>query len=356
MRSAVYYPHTELSTWHIAGERLLKRALLLWDQLEFIVPDPGYKAQYGDPKIAEAIEIIGVNHFPSEDEKKQAHLRIEDLVTRPKLPEVFLYRGTDPYEIYPQKFLPDTWNVLMESKLAGALLPNSDYPMSSQAGLTVMGILADCCAGATRSRVTDRAQAYAGLAGLLGEQDSESSARDKLVDGTLRLLRRKEALVSLRLSMIDVDAITLDQLVAFRKREATETGHSVRDLRHRYVERVETQVKKLANHSMTESDVKELQRQFDEENADDLRQLKEELRAEWVQAVFSKDVIITFLAATGSLAGFVYPPANAIAGVMTAAGAPVTLGGILSARSKLLKARSDVLRKHPMAFLYELGK
>jgi hypothetical protein len=36
--------------------------------------------------------------------------------------------------------------------------------------------------------------------------------------------------------------------------------------------------------------------------------------------------------------------------------APLTVGGIVSARDKFLQSRSDVLRKHPMAFIFELGK
>lgn len=39
--------------------------------------------------------------------------------------------------------------------------------------------------------------------------------------------------------------------------------------------------------------------------------------------------------------------------VLTAVGAPVTIGGVISAHSKWEKARADILKKHPMAYLYE---
>src|ERR1041385_3205757 len=151
MLSALYYPHTTLSTNDVTGIRILKRALLMWDHLEFIVPFPKFKGHYSDPLVAEAIEVIGKNRCPNEEEKRDAHERIEELITRPQLPEVFLYQGTDPYEVYPQKFLPETWELLLESKHAGELLPNADYPVSNQLGLTIMAILADCVAGETRS-------------------------------------------------------------------------------------------------------------------------------------------------------------------------------------------------------------
>ena len=43
MRSALYYPHTE-----IRSVPLLKTAMLLWDHVEFIVPYSGYRPHYKD--------------------------------------------------------------------------------------------------------------------------------------------------------------------------------------------------------------------------------------------------------------------------------------------------------------------
>lgn len=359
--SGLYYPHTQLSTYEPAAERLLKRALLLWDHLEFIVPEDRYQTYYPDGNVSEAIEIIGKKHVPSAQEKQEAHERIEELLTRPGLvPEAFLYRGSDPYEIYPEKFMEETWKLLKESKFAGELMPQGPYAMNPQVGLTMMAILADCCAGTTLNRVTDRAQAYAGLTGLFGDQGEDTSLLDRTVDSTLRLFRPAENLVSLRLSMLDIDRISLDQLVEFRKREAAEGGHTLRDLRHRYAQRIENQVQQIAGNEggkeLTPSDIAELERRFAQENEDDLSQLMSELRAEAIQGVLSKDVVVTFLGVAGLAASLVYPPAAALQGVLSPAGGAVSVGGIVAARSKYLKARSDVLRKHPMAYIYELGK
>lgn len=48
------------------------------------------------------------------------------------------------YEIYSQKFPPDTWELLTESGLAGPLRPNLDYPLSNQAGPLLPNICRTC--------------------------------------------------------------------------------------------------------------------------------------------------------------------------------------------------------------------
>src|ERR1700692_1056735 len=83
MRTALYFPHTE-----IRSQNLLKTSLLLWDKLEFIVPSPNYVPYYENTTVARAIELIGVQRYPSESEKQEAHDLVEDLATR-KLPDIF---------------------------------------------------------------------------------------------------------------------------------------------------------------------------------------------------------------------------------------------------------------------------
>jgi len=58
---------------------LVKSSLLLWDQVEFIVPDEQYRPNYDDRSVAEAIELLGVMHHPNLDEKRQAHRKIEGM-------------------------------------------------------------------------------------------------------------------------------------------------------------------------------------------------------------------------------------------------------------------------------------
>jgi hypothetical protein len=355
MFSALYFPHTQLSPSEVGGERILKRALLMWDHLEFIVPDPNFPLNYDDPVVARAIELIGKKHVPGNDEKTEAHRRIEELVTRPDLPDIFQYSGSDPYEIYPQKFLPDTWKILADAKMVGDLSSNEDYPLSHQAGFAVMSILADCCAGETRSRVTDRAQAYASLTGLLTDKPDESSLRDRALDATLRAAEREESLISLRLSLPDVDSVGLDQLIEFREREAIEGSHNLEGLRHKYVERIETHVKEITtNPKLTKSDIEERERVFFQESLNDLASLNEELRRERRDAILSRDVLVAFVSVASTFATLAFPEAHVLQGVVTLAGAPVTVGGAISARNKFVKARGDLLRKHPLALIHEL--
>jgi len=64
-----------------------------------------------------------------------------------------------------------------------------------------------------------RSNSYASLTGLPTD-DPESNLRDRVVDATLRAVGKNESLISLRLSMPEVDSVGLDQLIRFQEREA----------------------------------------------------------------------------------------------------------------------------------------
>jgi len=83
MRSALYYPHTS-----IRNEQLVKTALLLWDRLEYIVPWSHFRARHGSAAIQRAMELIGTPHCPDQDEKRETHTRLKELVS-PRLPPQF---------------------------------------------------------------------------------------------------------------------------------------------------------------------------------------------------------------------------------------------------------------------------
>ena len=79
MRLALYYPHTKLHT-----ENILKRSLLLWDRLEYIVPEEKYKPDYKDKRFERALELFGTPRLPTDDEKKKAHDSIMEVFSRPR--------------------------------------------------------------------------------------------------------------------------------------------------------------------------------------------------------------------------------------------------------------------------------
>jgi hypothetical protein len=341
MRSALYYPHIE-----IRSESLLKTALMLWDRLYVIVPWDNYTPNYRSPEAKKSFELIGKCHFPSDDEKKQAHELVEDFATRP-LPEAFSYVSSQSpqeiYEVYPQKLLPKTWDTLQQAGLAGAPLNNADYPTASPTGLSLMSLLADCCAGDTLVRVTDRSAAYASLSGLL----TESTPAPTVVADA------RESLLALTLKVADADGIPLAKWNQFREREiAAADGHHVRDLRHRFVEKIEAQAQKIAG-AKSGAERIEIEAQIQEDMRDDYKALREALKLEAVQVLATKEILVSVLGGIAALGGMALNTVIPLPDVLTSSGAAASIGGLLASKSKYVDARRKVLRDHPISYLYE---
>lgn len=342
MRSALYYPHTS-----VASTDLVKTALLLWDKLEYIVPRADFDQRYGDPTIARAMDIVGAARVPSDKEKKETHLHIEKLAEH-SLPLSFYYGiddGPRRYEIYPQKLLPETWDLLRRSRLAGGLLENFDYPTTEPIGLAIMSILADCCAGATRSRVTDRGAAYATLASVLSGSAGMQTKEPAMTH---------ELLVPISLRLLDARSMSLRRLIEFREREERENGHTLRNLRHRYVDNLEKYIKRMTTEQATASDAAILAREYEDDMKSDLDDLKAELGFAKREAALSKDVLVSAIAAMGTVAAWTTGLSQQLLDAVSTLGAPATVGGLLSAGNKYLATRRSILQRHPMAYIYEL--
>lgn len=345
MRSALYYPHTTIDS-----DEVLKTALLLWDQLEFIVPWAGYEPHYENPIGARAMELMGRPHVPTDQEKEAAHVRIEELVSRPLPPQFYIGRVTkrdERYEIYPQKLMPRTWELLRYSRVAGRQLRSTlDMPLTEPAGLTVMSVLADCCAGKTKARITDRADAYATLTGILGSNTSYEAGGNRTI--------AQEQLVPIALELMDTSSITLKQLVEFREREQREGSHDLTELRHRYVDALATYVKRLTTEVATARDADEIKRSFADDMRIDLKNYRREIRSGKVGAAFSKEVLVTTLAAIGTAATWLFGVPVPLLGAVSTGGAMAMVGGLIGAGNKYLSDRRAIMRKHPMAYVYEL--
>src|SRR5260370_24743755 len=90
MRSALYYPHVEVTRLG-----LLQTALLLWDHLEYIQPFEHFRPDYkGHPECRRGMEVIGKPHHPSEEEKEEAHTLIDEFTAR-GLPSPFYIDAKD---------------------------------------------------------------------------------------------------------------------------------------------------------------------------------------------------------------------------------------------------------------------
>ncbi len=130
-----------------------------------------------------------------------------------------------------------------------------------------MSIIADCCAGNTRSRVTDQGSAYATLAEMLRADSGEGKAARG---------ESEDQLLQISLEIIDTSATSLEHLIRFRESEQTSRGLAYQELRHRYVDGLEKYVRELAKNSGHASDA-EIQRNFRNDMKIDLENLRSEL-------------------------------------------------------------------------------
>ena len=176
MQSALYYPFTDPKR-----ESFLKTALFLWDNVHFIVPYRDFRPHGNTDASTEALEIIGRNYVPTEKDQKNAHEELEDLCTSPSLEKLHFELETpeQAYDFYPQKLLPETWEMLAESRLARVVCDTSHVRRASTGplfGYYMMSILAVCCSQGRKRLVTDENDPYRTLANIL--DDSHSQVRN----------------------------------------------------------------------------------------------------------------------------------------------------------------------------------
>jgi hypothetical protein len=339
LRSALYYPHTTIRSDH-----LLKTSLLLWDNVHVIVPWPHYTPHHRSKEAAEAFSLIVKCHFPSDDEKEHAHKLVEDFVERP-LPAAFSYsldqNDQDHYDIYPEKFLYKTVKMLRERGMS-VQAGRRNMRSSAATGLAVMNIVADCCAGNTLGRITDEGAAYASLAGLLVEPDA-----------TLALSEARETLVPILIRAIDVKKFSLKRLIDFRKREVSSSdGSLLRALRHRLLDKIEQQAKRLA--ALEPGLAREaVQDEFEADMKDDYRDLREALKAKATQTLATKEFLIATVSGIGAIASVCATPVFPIAASASGGQGAIAVGGLIALKSKWVQERRKLLKEHPTAYIYE---
>lgn len=336
MLTALYYPHTTL---HDCS--LLKTALLLWDRLEFIAPWPDYKLKSfdGNRDVDEALEIVGAPLFPSREQQQQAHAAIEDLATS-SLSNDFLWNQTDSTEtrvlVYPQKFLPETWEVLKQTNLANPDCSGhlEDWSMGRNFGLVIMSILADACAGSEKRAVTDQVNSYNLLARSIASMHGGSFGLAS--EAATRL-------VTIALKIVDADQFTLRELIDFRKQESAASGHQVRQLRHNFMKVVDGYIKKISGCEGRDGDVLELERQYEQAMRDDLLNLKDLLKRKATDTLLSRDVGVGILA----IGGMMVTP-------WTMPTAVLGVGALVKTAKGYRADRRDALSKHAMSWLFTM--
>jgi hypothetical protein len=340
---ALYYPHTE-----IQDPRIIKNALLLWDELETIVPRRHWqRASRNSRDLDEAIELIVRERVPSSAEKAAAHKALEahvdsGLVASIARAQTGPWRHR-PYAMYPDKFLHRTWELLTQGGHAQWLHEMSDYGVPPAVGLLMMSLLANECAGDTVRKVTDRAESYEWLA-----RETARIAGAPYAPGlpATAISPSHDRLVTLSVSVIDAAGVPLKRLVELRKRELKSGDTVVRDLRLRYLRSLDDHLKKIGE-AKKMADVRELERQFRAETQADFKELKRELRSVAGDLVLSKDVYVAVLVVAGS----------ALAVAKRLMGGTTTLGGIgamplLKAWKEYRGKREKALKAHSTSWLY----
>ena len=329
MQSALYYPFTGPER-----ESFLKTSLFLWDTVDFIVPYAGFRP-YGNARDSEeALEIIGRNYVPTEEDKKNAHEELKDLCNGP-LPSKLnfeLERPERAYDFYPEKLLHETWEMLAESKLARIVSETGDVRRASTGplfGYYMMSILAVCCSQGRKRLVTDQNDPYRTLANIL--VDSDSQVKNTQEDW-------HERLIALSLNGPDFTKVSLRKLINIRKNE----DKLLQDLRRAFLKMVDQTASDICLHAGNPNTVRDLIDGFNDTMEKDLKELKRALGRSGVSVLLSKEFGFSVLAATAAVA--LEPISGTIA----------TIGGLTKGLMDYQDRRHKILREHPSSWLLKV--
>lgn len=355
MRVALYYPHTQ-----IRDESLLKNALLLWDHVDYISPNPQYK--FGPPEsatVSEALEILCRPVIPTRLEKELVHERVHKLLEH-GTPNWLVFdavpdelRNSRPvrefygnsYGMYPDKLLDMTWRTLARAGLVRLNGHDDDYYARPLVGFLLMSLLADACAGTQKEKITDRTEAYQFLWSLASKEAQDLA--ESQGKNTAKADTALERLVALSVRALNTDSLDLTDLVELRKREGRQGGHHYRGFREKYAREIKACVNQLVNQAKSLSDWNAIEESFHLTMKDDLASLRDELSTAKRSLVFSKPVL-TAVAASASL--FAEPVSSS---VILAATAKAIAGGALA--TEVIEFSGDykkALEGHAMSWLY----
>lgn len=347
--AALYYPHT-----NITDTNIIKNALLLWDYVEYITPTVKWNHKRFESKaFNDAIDIIAKPHYPSNTEKQEVHDRVTSLVKK-GFPPWFLLdsgkhiRNFETYSIYPNKLNDATWQLLKDQSLARFETMDNDYHLTPYLGLMVMSFLADVCAGETKRKITDRAEAYSWL-----QKYATVEAGGEYITGldVSQVAPAYERLVTLSIKVLNTDSIPISTLVSMRKREAKSSSSDYRNFRINYLKKLDEYVVKITQPKIREEDINEHERLFQLAMKDDLKEMRKELKDNKRSLVFSKEVAV----AAGAVKGALLAPILGLTELSTLIGS-IGIGALVKGGKEFTKARRKALAAHPMSWLYLADK
>jgi hypothetical protein len=210
--------------------------------------------------------------------------------------------------------------------------------MSRNVGLAIMSILAESCAGTQKRLVTDQTNSYRLLARSI-------AAIQKVPDG--QASADVERLVTIAVKVLDPDQFTLGELIELREQELKKPGKRLRKMRHNFMNHIDAYVKRIAACQGDTADIREIERQYEEDVRDDLQELKDSLKRSRTDALLSKEFGIGTIATVGSSVvgeGFNIPALTMVAGV-------AAVGTLVSGVRAYQAKRRDALSKHAMSWL-----
>lgn len=329
MQSALYYPFTGPER-----ESFLKTALFLWDSVDFIVPFPDFRLHGKTKEEDEALEIVGKNYVPTEKDKRNAHDELSNLC-KGTLPDKLAFELERPdlaYGFYPEKLLPETWEMLSQSRLAKIVSDPKGVSSASTGplfGYYMMSILAVCCSQGRKRLVTDQMDPYRTLANILIDSSYHPSSPD---DWHGRL-------IALTLKGPDFKAVSLKRLIDLRKNE----DKLLLDLRRAFLEAVDKTAVDICSNADNPNIVSELVQTFTDMMEKDLKELKRALRRSAASLLLSKEFAFSVLAFIASVE------------LKEISGTILTLGGLTKALMDYQDRRHKILRERPSSWLFTTG-
>ncbi len=326
MDAALYFPFTGPKK-----EAFLKTSLLLWDSLDFIVPFRDFRPYGISPSTEEAIELIGRNYVPTEDDKRAVHDELLGICNGP-FPDALnfdLLAPDEVYDFYPQKLLHETWDMLANSKLAQVVGGQEGVHRASTGalfGYYMMSIVAVCCSHGRKRLVTDENDPYRALANIL--VDDVNSEGKPNADWHGRLL-------ALSLNGPNFSDIPLSRLVDLRKNEDA----LLQGLRRAFLAQVDQTASDIAANASNTNIVGELIASFTNDMEKDLAELKRALGRSGASMLLSKELGFSVLAATSAVT------------IEPISGSLLTIGGLTKGLLSYQDRRRKILQEHPSSWL-----
>ena len=326
MDAALYFPFTGPKK-----ESFLKTSLFLWDSVDFIVPFRDFRPYGLSDAARDAIELIGRNYVPTENDKRAAHDELTDICNKP-IPDALnfdLQAPDEVYDFYPQKLLCETWDMLANSKLARVVGGAEEVHRASTGalfGYYMMSIVAVCCSRGRKRLVTDENDPYRALANIL--VDNPDSQGEDRTDWHGRL-------IALSFNGPNFADIPLTRLVNLRRQE----DKLLQDLRRAFLAQVDQTAHDIAVNAENPNVVGDLITSFTNDMEKDLAELKRALGRSAASMLLSKEFGFSVLAATSTVA------------LETISGSLLTMGGLTKGLLSYQDRRRAILREHPSSWL-----